>query len=106
MPALVSTTGSAKGTPQQNIFQGKFDVVSSAYLNNAAMTGNSSTAWYLLADPVILHAIEAAFLNGQEMPTVERAEADFDTLGISFRSWLDFGVAMGEPRAALKIAGA
>jgi hypothetical protein len=105
MPALVSTTGSAKGTPQQNIFQGKFDVVSSAYLNNAAMKNYSATAWYMLADPVILHTIEAAFLNGQEMPTVERAEADFDTLGISFRSWLDFGVAMGEPRAAQKIAG-
>jgi hypothetical protein len=105
MPALVSTTGSASGVPQQNIFQDRFEVVSSAYLNNAAMAGHSATAWYLLADPNILHCIEAAFLNGQEMPTVERAEADFDTLGIQFRSWLDFGVAMGEPRAGQKNAG-
>ena len=108
MPSLVSTAAAtaASGVPQQNIFQGKFEVVSSAYLNNAAITGNSSTAWYLLADPVVLHTIEAAFLNGQEMPTVERAEADFDTLGIQFRSWLDFGVAMGEPRAAQMVKGA
>ena len=37
---------------------------------------------------------------------VERAEADFDTLGIMFRGWIDFGVQLGEPRAAQMSKGA
>jgi hypothetical protein len=83
-----------------------FDVVGTPYLQNSTFTGASTTAWYLLAEPTQLHAIEAAFLNGQEMPTVERAEADFDTLGIMFRGWIDFGVQLGEPRAAQMSKGA
>ena len=32
-----------------------------------------------------------SFLNGQESPTVESAEADFNTLGVQFRGYHDFG---------------
>jgi hypothetical protein len=34
-------------------------------------------AWYLLADPQVLPVIEVAFLNGQEQPSIEEAQADF-----------------------------
>jgi hypothetical protein len=105
MPSLVAAIGSNTGVPQDNIFRDQFEVVSSAYLNNASFTNNSATAWYLLADPNVLHTIEAAFLNGQQMPTVESATLDHDRLGVQFRSWLDFGVAMGEPRAAQMVKG-
>jgi len=84
---------------------GKFQVVSSAYLGNATIPGSSNKAWYLLADPNVLAAVEVAFLNGVEQPTVEQAVEDFETLGIKFRGYIDFGVAMQDPRAALKVKG-
>ncbi len=34
-----------------------------------------------MAEPVDLPVIEMAFLNGQESPTIETAEADFNQLG-------------------------
>lgn len=92
--------------PSENPLAGKFQVVASPYLDNANYTGYSATAWYLMVDPNVLHAIEVAFLNGMQQPTVERAEADFNTLGVRFRGWVDFGVALGEHRAAIKSAGA
>ncbi|KKL64223.1 hypothetical protein LCGC14_2167220, partial [marine sediment metagenome] len=66
----------------------------------------SSNAWYLMADPNRLPAIEVAFLNGVDRPTVEKTDADFNTLGIQSRGYHDFGVAMTEFRASVHSAGA
>ena len=77
----------------------------SSYLSNAQYTGNSGKAWYLLADPNDMPVIEVAFLNGQQMPTVESADADFNTLGIQMRGYHDFGVAKQEPRGGVKMKG-
>ena len=52
-----------------------------------------------LPDPNDLPVIEAAFLNSQQTPTVERADADFNVLGIQFRGYFDFGVALQNPSA-------
>ena len=104
--ASIATTGS-KSTlvPQDNPMAGKFQVVSSAYLGNATFSGYSAKAWYLFADPNVLPAIEVGFLNGMEQPTVERADADFSTLGVQFRGFIDFGVGMQDPRGAIKAKG-
>jgi hypothetical protein len=89
-----------------NPFAGRFRVVGSSYLSNSALTGYSTTAYYLLADPNDLPVIEVAFLNGRERPTVDSADADFNTLGVQFRGFHDFGVSLQEYRAGLKAAGA
>lgn len=91
--------------PASNPFAGKFRVVSSSYLSNTNYTGNSATAWYLLADPSDLPVIEVAFLNGRDTPIVESADADFNTLGVQFRGYHDFGVSLQEYRAGVKMAG-
>ena len=93
------TTASTK-TPIANPHQGKFRVEVSRYLGNAKYTGNSQKAWYLLSDPNDLPVIEVAFLNGNESPTIDSAEADFNILGIQMRGYHDFGVALQDPRAA------
>ncbi len=49
--------------------------------------------------------IEVAFLNGQESPTIETAEADFSVLGIQMRGYHDFGVALQDPRGGVKAKG-
>ncbi len=93
------TTANTK-FPVANPHQGKFRAEVSRYLSNARYTGNSAKAWYLLSDPNDLPVIEVAFLNGQESPTIETAEADFSVLGVQMRGYHDFGVALQDPSAA------
>lgn len=89
-----------------NPHQGKFTVATSAYLGNASISGNSAAAWYLCAAPAELPVMEVAFLNGQESPTVETAQADFDHLGIQMRGFFDFGVTKLDYRGGVKMLGA
>ena len=101
---LRDTTASTK-YPVSNPHQGKFRAEVSRYLSNGQYTGNSAKAWYLLADPSDLPVIEVAFLNGQESPTIETAEADFNKLGVQMRGYHDFGVALQDPRGGVKSKG-
>ena len=98
------TTANAK-FPAANPHQGKFRVEVSRYLANAVYTGNSAKAWHLLSDPNNLPVIEVAFLNGQESPTIETAEADFNVLGVQMRGYHDFGVALQDFRGGVKSKG-
>ncbi len=98
------TTASIK-YPVANPHQGKFGTEVSRYLANSNYTGSSVKAWYLLADPNDLPVIEVAFLNGQESPTIETAEADFNVLGIQMRGYHDFGVALQDPKGGVKSKG-
>lgn len=92
--------------PNTNIWKGRFRRLMSRYLSNSTYTGFSTTAWWVLANPLICPAIQIAFLNGQETPTVQTAQANFDTLGIQMRGFFDFGCAMQNPRCGVKSAGA
>jgi len=98
------TTANTK-YPVANPHVGKFRAEVSRYLSNSSYTGNSEKAWYLLADPADLPVIEVAFLNGQESPTIETAEADFNVLGVRMRGYHDFGVALQDQRGGLKSKG-
>jgi hypothetical protein len=51
-------------------------------------------------------AIEIAYLRGRRQPTIESGESDFNTLGMQWRGYFDFGVAMQDSRAAVKSKGA
>jgi len=99
---LASSLGSTSSKvleAQANVLAGKFTIVDSAYLS-------SSSTWWLAADPADLPTMEVGFLNGQRQPTVEQAEADFDTLGIQVRGYFDFGVSKAESRACYRMATA
>lgn len=98
----VSTSKEAIANPHAGMYR----PVRSAYLSNAAISGNSTTAWRLLADPAELAAIEVCFLDGNEQPIIETAEADFNTLGVQMRGYHDFGVRKQDYRAAVKSKGA
>lgn len=103
--------GGAEGTngliTTTNPFYNKFSIVSSIYLSDSNVHANASaTAYYLLADPAFLPAIEIAFLNGKQRPTIETVEPRPEVLGMGFRGWFDFGVKLMDPKAAAKAAGA
>ena len=98
-------TSSSTKYPISNPHQGKFRVEVSRYLANSSYTGNSAKAWYLFAEPTDLPVIEVAFLNGQEAPTIETADADFNQLGVQMRGYHDFGVALQDSRGGVKSKG-
>jgi hypothetical protein len=108
MTSMFINSGGASTTdkiPNKNIFAGKYTVVASSYLSNPAYTGNSATAWYLSASPEDLPLISVCFLNGREVPIVESADAEFNTLGIVLRGYHDFGATLQEFRAGVRAAG-
>jgi hypothetical protein len=110
----LASTASKTIEPAKNPHVGKYTPVTSPYISNtnvkdqdgAAISGQSSTIWWLLADPAVRAAIAVAFLNGQQTPTIESAQTDFNTLGMQWRSFHDFGVGMEDPNAAQQNAGA
>jgi hypothetical protein len=95
-----------KAKPVNNPHAGKFRPVCSPYLSVTSLPGNSTTAWYLLADPGDVAAIEIAYLRGKRVPTIESGETDFNTLGMQWRGFFDFGCATQDTRAAVKSKGA
>lgn len=100
------TTTTDRPRPANNPHAGKWVPLASPYLNASSIAGSSPTAWYLFANPADVAAMEIAYLRGQRTPTIESGEADFDTLGMKWRGYFDFGVAMQDHRAAVKSAGA
>lgn len=89
-----------------NIYANKYRPVVAWQLSDSGYTGYSTTAWYLLNNPAFLASVVVSFLNGQMAPTVESADADFDTLGVLFRGYHDFGCDQAEYLSGLKSKGA
>jgi len=96
------------GTPSAdtNPHVGKYSIATTPYLNSQNLTGSSSTAWYLFANPSDVPAIQLAYLRGRNTPMLDSAETDFNTLGMQWRVVYDFGVAMQDHRGSAKSAGA
>jgi hypothetical protein len=99
------TTTTDKGKPAANPHAGKWKPVASPYLNAQGLAGGSAKAWYLFANPADVAAIEIAYLRGKRTPTIESGDTDFNQLGMQWRGYFDFGVAMQDSRAAVKSKG-
>jgi len=99
------TTDTNKAKPASNPHAGKWRPVASPYLNAQGITGGSAKAWYLFSNPADVAAIEIAYLRGRRVPVIESGETDFNTLGMQWRGYFDFGVAMQDHRAAVKSKG-
>lgn len=92
----------------------QFPPIVSPYLNNTAIrdvrgkaiANQSDVHWLLLADPDTAPVLEAAFLNGQETPTVETSEMSFEKLGMQMRAFMDFGFAEAETVGGVYSKGA
>ncbi len=102
--------GGVAGTnlqPDKNVWQGSMTPVQSRYIENSQF-GNSTTAFFVLFDPVALPVIETAYHNGIETPVVLTAGPDFqfDRLGISVRGSNAVGVAQQNFRGGVFSVGA
>lgn len=59
-------------------------------------------AWYLFADPARLPSLQYGYLASAPGVQIQRAES-WDTLGLKFRAWLDFGAGWVDWRGAHKV---
>ena len=98
----IRETTSNKSYGTNNPYTGKFKPVCSPYLDDSDISGYSATSWYLLADPARRAVMQAAFLNGQQTPTIERGTPAFNQLGISFRAYQAFGCVKNIPQAGVR----
>lgn len=105
MGSQVFTPSGTSGLGATNIFGGRYSIVSSPYMENSSYTGYSTAAWYLLANPTDLSTIEGVAVGGRWEPMVESSALDWNTLGISYRGWIDVGFNLQEPRAGVRSAG-
>ncbi|MBT9385628.1 HK97 family phage prohead protease [Pseudooceanicola sp. CBS1P-1] len=60
------------------------------------------TFWYIFADPSRIAAMQYAYLSAAQGVQIQRTEA-WDTLGLKFRAFLDFGCGWLDWRPAQKI---
>lgn len=120
--ARTEATGSTDATVfVDNPHVGDFRPIVTPYLNNtkvkqrvdvnnlgAAIPGQSSNMWFLFANPSNSQGatINVALLNGNRVPFLEQADANFDTLGLRWRGYHDFGVGIGDPILSLMSKGA
>ena len=98
----LAATNAKSVSPISNPFAGQFKPVVCPYLSDATLTGYSATDYYLLADPMDCAVIQAVFLNGRQAPIVESSPTEFSTLGIQYRAYLDWGVALQDPKGGFK----
>lgn len=81
---ISSTVDPSKSNATPNPFSNRLTVISEPRLD-----ANSTTAWYLAADPSNIDTVEMAFLEGEETPTVEEQdEFDNDTRKVKVRHYL------------------
>lgn len=63
----------------------------------------SGDAWFLLADPAQVPSLQYGYLASAQGVQIQRREM-WDTLGLSFRAFLDFGAGWADWRGAFKAA--
>ena len=76
-----------------------------AYLDNAKYTNHSDTGWYLFANPTQCDTFEIGYFQGRRTPTVEHGDTDYNTLGMYFRCYFDFGVREQDHRGMVFFKG-
>lgn len=92
------STGALKKNPIQD--WGALEILSDPLLD-----ANSTTSWYLIADPMDAPLVEVRFLDGQQAPFID-SEEEFLTDAIRWKVRLDYGVGANEWRGGYKNAGA
>ena len=98
-------SGNTTPAPSGNNAAGKYLPLTTPYLSDSTITGNSTTAYYLLADPNDVATIEVAFLDNQQTPIVESADVDFNQLGVQMRGYWDWGVRKQDPKGGVRSTG-
>lgn len=98
--------GGTESMPGANPFFQLCELLVVDWLADDSLGGAASDAlWYMFRAASQAPAMLVGFLNGNESPTVDTAEADFNTLGIQMRGYHDFGCSLAETLCGVQVAG-
>lgn len=98
--------GGSEAAPAQNVISNyNLKPIASPYLANSKYAGNSETGFYLFANPNQVDTFEIGYFQGRRTPTVEKGETNFNTLGMGFRVYFDFGVREQDHRGMVFFKG-
>lgn len=92
LAAIYATT-----TEDVNPFAGKLQLVVEPRI--------ADDSWFVLADPASVPSLQYAYLAAAQGVQIQRQEA-WDSLGLKFRAWLDFGCGWLDWRGAYRSTGA
>lgn len=87
----------AASTGDVNPFAGKLQLVVEPRITD--------DSWFVLADPASVPSLQYAYLSAAQGVQIQRQEA-WDTLGLKYRAWLDFGCGWLDWRGAYRSEGA
>lgn len=87
----------ATSTDDVNAFAGKLTLVVEPRITD--------DSWFVLADPAAVPSIQYAYLSAAQGVQIQRQES-WDTLGLKYRAWLDFGCGWLDWRGAYRSTGA
>ena len=73
-------------------------------ITDAELDALDTDAYYFLADQMLMDTIEVTYLNGNQRPVIE-SQIAFDTLGIRYRIYMDYGVTVVDTKGIYKNAG-
>lgn len=97
------TTSEINNTGYNPLANKGLTYVEDATLN--ALAGTNACPWFLVADALSAKSIQVDYLNGNEAPTIRRAERP-GQLGIVWDIYLDWGITAIDFRGIAKNAGA
>lgn len=87
-------TGSANNDINP-LYNYPLNIVQTPVLN--ALAGTGAAPWFMVANSMSAKSIQVDYLNGQEKPTVRRAESP-GVLGFTWDIYLDWGIAVRDYR--------
>ncbi len=73
-------------------------------ITDAELDALDTDAYYFLSDQMLMDTIEVTYLNGNQRPVIE-SQVAFDTLGIRYRIYMDYGVTVVDTKGIYKNAG-
>ena len=73
-------------------------------ITDAELDAFDTDAYYFLADQMLMDTIEVTYLNGNQRPVID-SQVAFDTLGVRYRIYIDYGVAVVDTKGIYKNAG-
>ena len=112
-PQLLASDANSGQVSLQNVFAGRFQVVKTPYLNNTsirtpegdALSNQSDTLWFILGNPSRGAVVTVGLLGGRSVPTIQSSATSFNTLGMQWRGYFDFGVAQGDEEYGVMSTG-
>ena len=113
-------SANAKKSPDSNPHTGKYRPIKAGYLSNSnikqrvaedslgkAVPNQNTDQWLLLRAPGPEGGlIIGSFLNGQQRPTIQQSDSQFEVLGMQWRAFHDAGADNGDPKWGQYNAGA